>query len=110
MIVNKVTKDGESTNLASWDVAGYNLWPDELVEQGVATVTKPRDYDSTEYLCPLKYVLERLGSKYKGPVVVDEEQGTITKPGDRIRGHIHHELIAACDPEEIVEITRIDLS
>jgi hypothetical protein len=86
MKVKKVTKDGESTILASWDVAGYNRWPDELVEQGVATLTKTVDWVSDTYLCPLKYVLERLDSKYKGPVVIDEEQGTITKPGDEIRG------------------------
>lgn len=95
--------------LAHWTTALYPKWPDNLVEEGVATVQHEDILNST-YLLPLKYVLTYLSHdmKHEGPTVLQDSG--ITEPGDLIRPEIHHDRIIRCDPEEIVEIDRWDMS
>lgn len=95
--------------LAHWSTSGYPKWPDNLVEEGVATVQHNNVLNST-YLLPLKYVLTYLSHdmKHDGPTIIQDSG--ITEPGDLIGPEIHHDRIARCDPEETVEIDRWDQS
>ena len=95
--------------LARWSTALYPKWPDNLVEEGVATVHHENVLNS-EYLVPLKYVLSYLSHdmKHEGPTVLQDSG--ITEPGDLVRPEIYHDRIARCDSEEMVRISRWDMS
>ena len=97
--------------LAKWDTAGYNpRWPDALVDEGLAEADHQNILLSV-FQCSLKYVLRHLsqGMQHEGPTIIQED-GIITEPGDVIRPTIYHDRIAKCDLEEIVVISRWDMS
>ena len=97
--------------LAKWDAAGYNpRWPDALVDEGLAEADHQNILLSV-FQCPLKYVLQHLGQdmQHEGPTII-QEGGIITEPGDAIMPTIYHDRIAKCDLEEIVVISRWDMS
>ncbi len=96
--------------LAKWSTSGYNpRWPDTLVDEGLVTADH-RNILNSVFLCPLKYVLQHIGHdmKHEGPTIIQE--AGVTERGDSIRPTIHHDRIAKCDLEEIVVITRWDMS
>ena len=97
--------------LAKWDTAGYSpRWPDALVDEGLAEADHQNILLSV-FQCPLKYVLRHLDQdmQHEGPTIIQED-GIITEPGDAIRSTIYHDRIAKCDLEEIVVISRWDMS
>lgn len=102
-------KEYRQLQLAHWTTALYPKWPENLVEEGVATV-QHSDVLNSHFFLPLKYVLTYISHdmKHDGPTIIQDSG--ITEPGDLIRPEIHHDRIVKCDPEEIVEINRWDMS
>lgn len=98
-----------SCQLAKWDTSGYPKWPQKLVDQGIAKV-EHKDILSSEFWFPLKYLIAYLQEETEqtGPIVIQED-GIASKKV--IYGlAIFEDRIKLCDPEEIIELSRWDMS
>ena len=96
--------------IASWTTGGYPEWPQNLVDQGLGTVEHEGILISY-FRFPLKYLIQYLkdggiGSK---PNILQED-GTSTWWAKLGSLKIYNENLLKGDPEEIIQVTRMDMS
>jgi len=96
--------------IASWTTGGYPEWPQNLVDQGISTVEHEGILISY-FRFPLKYLIQYLkdggiGSK---PNILQED-GTSTWWAKLGGLKIYKEELLEGDPEEIIQVTRMDMS
>jgi hypothetical protein len=100
----------DSLRIASWDTGGYPEWPQNLVDQGLSRVEHEGILISY-FRFPLKYLVQYLkdGGKEKKPNILQED-GTSTWWAKLGGLKIYNEELLKSDPEEIIQVTRMDMS
>jgi hypothetical protein len=100
----------DSFRIASWDTGGYPEWPQNLVDQGISTVEHD-DILISKFRFPLKYLIQYLtdGGKESKPNILQED-GTFTWWAKLGGLKIYNEELLKGDPEEIIQVTRMDMS
>jgi hypothetical protein len=100
----------DSLRIASWDTGGYPEWPQNLVDQGLGTVEHEGILIS-DFRFPLKYLVQYLkdgGKEFKPNIL--QEDGTSTWWAKLGGLKIYSEEFLKGDPEEIIKVTRMDMS
>jgi hypothetical protein len=100
----------QSLILAKWSTAGYSpRWPEQISDRSAVVVVKEDILKSVFHL-PLWLLAEHLNHdmKHEGPVVFGETG--VTERGDLIRPIVNRDLFLRCDVNEIIEVSRWDMS
>ena len=96
--------------IASWTTGGYPEWPQNLVDQRLGTVEHEGILISY-FRFPLKYLIQYLkdGGKGSKPNILQED-GTSTWWAKLGGVKFYNEELLKGDPEEIIQVTRMDMS
>lgn len=100
----------DSLRIASWGIGGYPEWLQKLVDQDLSTVEHEGILIS-DFRFPLKYLAQYLkdgGVEFK-PIILQED-GTSTWWAKLSDLKIYHEEFIKGDLEEIIKVTRMDMS